>query len=140
MRPALMQEVHTLSRLGVPDTMARTFWMFGFQRRRVRRCECDTLLPKPGPLPQMSQTEATVRSIGRLVESVGARARGDTTPAGTRQLAEHTRRHARRANRAATVEHRNVVRRFYAASCDYAPRSPGPAAWPEDQRRPGERL
>src|ERR1022692_2468941 len=33
--------------------------MFGFQRRGVRRCECDTLLPKPGPLPHKSQTEAT---------------------------------------------------------------------------------
>jgi hypothetical protein len=30
----------------------------------VRRCECEMLLPKPGPLPQMSQTEGTVRSIG----------------------------------------------------------------------------
>ena len=38
-------------------------WMFGFQRRRVRRCENETLLPKPGPLPHTSQTEATVRSI-----------------------------------------------------------------------------
>ncbi|GLZ79918.1 hypothetical protein Afil01_47250 [Actinorhabdospora filicis] len=28
--------------------------MFGFHRRRVRRCEWDTLLPKPGPLPQTS--------------------------------------------------------------------------------------
>src|ERR1035438_8911157 len=33
--------------------------MLGFQRRGVRRCECDTLLPKPGPLPHTSQTEAT---------------------------------------------------------------------------------
>src|ERR1700729_3349421 len=33
--------------------------MFGFQRRGVRRCEYDTLLPKPGLLPQTSQTEAT---------------------------------------------------------------------------------
>src|ERR1700734_1940820 len=33
--------------------------MFGFQRRGVRRCENDTLLPKPGPLPHTSQTEAT---------------------------------------------------------------------------------
>src|ERR1700678_4076228 len=39
--------------------------MFGFQRRRVRRCECETLLPKPGPLPHTSQTEAMIRSIGR---------------------------------------------------------------------------
>src|ERR1700735_4485280 len=33
--------------------------MLGFQRRGVRRCENDTLLPKPGPLPQTSQTAAT---------------------------------------------------------------------------------
>src|SRR5450432_4264644 len=33
--------------------------MLGFQRRGVRRCEYDTLLPKPGPLPHTSQTEAT---------------------------------------------------------------------------------
>ena len=57
-----MQEVHTFRRLGVPLTTTRLRWMFGFQRRGVRRCENETLLPKPGPLPQMSQTEATVRS------------------------------------------------------------------------------
>src|SRR5579871_5433141 len=61
-----MQEVHTFMRLGVPDTIARTVWMFGFQRRRVRTCECDTLLPKPGPLPQTSQTEATAASINQI--------------------------------------------------------------------------
>jgi hypothetical protein len=33
--------------------------MFGFQRRGVRRCENETFLPKPGPLPHTSQTEAT---------------------------------------------------------------------------------
>src|ERR1022692_119637 len=33
--------------------------MLGFQRRGGRRCENDTLLPKPGPLPHTSQTEAT---------------------------------------------------------------------------------
>jgi hypothetical protein len=57
--PALMQDVHTCSRLGVPLTVACTTWMLGFQRRGVRRCEWETLLPKPGPLPQMSQTAAT---------------------------------------------------------------------------------
>src|SRR6516164_8784274 len=61
-----MQEVQTFRRFGVPDTTARTVWMLGFQRRRVRRCECETLLPKPGLLPHTSQTEATVRSIDRV--------------------------------------------------------------------------
>ena len=58
-----MHEVHTFRRLGDPLTFARTRWMFGFQRRGVRRCENETFLPKPGPLPQRSQTEATVHSI-----------------------------------------------------------------------------
>jgi hypothetical protein len=54
-----MHEVQTFSRFGEPPTTARTAWMLGFQRRRVRRCEWEMLLPKPGPLPQTSQTEAT---------------------------------------------------------------------------------
>ena len=33
--PALMQEVQALTRLAVPDTTARTRWMFGSQRRLV---------------------------------------------------------------------------------------------------------
>ncbi len=37
--PALMHEVHTCRRRGDPSTTARTFWMFGFQRRLVRRWE-----------------------------------------------------------------------------------------------------
>src|SRR5262245_33958080 len=37
--------------------------MFGFHRRLVRRWECETDLPKPGPLPQTSQTAATVVSF-----------------------------------------------------------------------------
>src|SRR5690625_1345640 len=42
--------------------------MFGFQRRLVRRCECEMLWPKPGPLPQTSQLAATVSSPDQLVE------------------------------------------------------------------------
>src|ERR1700691_1376788 len=71
-----MQEVQTWTRLGEPLTTACTVWMLGFQRRRVRRCECETLLPKPGPLPHTSQTEAMIRSIGR-VERVGQRHAAD---------------------------------------------------------------
>ena len=58
--PAFRHEVHTLSLRTVPGaTWARTGWMFGFQRRCVRRCECETLMPKPGPLPHTSHTAAT---------------------------------------------------------------------------------
>jgi hypothetical protein len=71
--PALMHEVHTLRRLGVDlPTIARTRWMFGFQRRRLRRWENETAMPKPGPLPQTSHTEATTISLeGRTREGPG---------------------------------------------------------------------
>lgn len=58
--PALMHEVHTFSRLGVLPTNARTRWMFGFQRRLVLRCEWETLCPKLGLFPQISQFAATM--------------------------------------------------------------------------------
>jgi hypothetical protein len=59
--PALRQDVQTLSRFGVtPSTSVRTRWMLGFQRRFVRRCECEMLWPKDGALPQTSQVAATV--------------------------------------------------------------------------------
>ncbi len=51
--PALMQDVHTCSRRGAPSTTARTRWMFGFQRRFVRRWEWLMLIPKEGPLPHI---------------------------------------------------------------------------------------
>lgn len=57
--PALRHEVHTYTRFGAPATTARTRWMFGFQRRLVRRWECEMECPKPGPLPQTSQFAAT---------------------------------------------------------------------------------
>ena len=60
-----MQEVHTYTREGVPPTTTRLRWMFGLKRRGVRRWENETFLPKPGPLPHTSQTEATVCSRGK---------------------------------------------------------------------------
>ena len=56
--PARMQEVQTLMRFGEPSMSARTRWMFGSQRRLVRRWECETFIPKFGFLPQTSQTAA----------------------------------------------------------------------------------
>ena len=58
--PAFRQDVHTFNRFGVAPTMARTRWMLGLKRRFVRLRDHGTLLPKPGPLAQMSQTAATV--------------------------------------------------------------------------------
>ena len=60
--PALMHEVQAFTRFGVPPTTVRTRWMFGFQRRDVRRCENEMLLPKLGPLLQTSQLAATGHS------------------------------------------------------------------------------
>ena len=66
--------------------------MFGFQRRGVRRCECETLLPKPGPLPQTSQTEATGSLHWVLVrwvvvpDAAGTVVEGYPTDAGSRDL------------------------------------------------------
>jgi hypothetical protein len=53
--------------------MARTVWMFGFQRRGVRRCECEMLLPKPGPLPQTSQVAATEDTPSERIGTQSAR-------------------------------------------------------------------
>jgi len=59
--PALRHDVQTFIRFGVtPPTRARTRWMLGSKRRLVRLRDHGTLLPKPGPLAQMSQTAATV--------------------------------------------------------------------------------
>jgi hypothetical protein len=61
--PALMQDVQTRIRRLVPPARVRMIWMFGFQRRGVRRWEWEMLLPNPGPLPHISQTEDTGRSL-----------------------------------------------------------------------------
>jgi hypothetical protein len=72
--PALMQEVQTLSRFGLPETVARIRWMFGFQRRFVFFLDQGTLWPNPGLLPHMSQTAATgVRSQNQVVTGGDAR-------------------------------------------------------------------
>src|SRR5579859_782492 len=85
-----MHEVHTLRRLVVPPPAGvRTVWMLGFQRRLVRRCEWDTLWPKPGPLPQMSHTLATGVSWCDCPSTAGSR----------RQPDQVTRRCTWRANR-----------------------------------------
>lgn len=68
--PAFRQEVHTFIRRVLPGaTWARTVWIFGFHRRFVRRCECDTDLPKPGPLAQTSQTAAIVANSSLFVRA-----------------------------------------------------------------------
>jgi hypothetical protein len=72
--PALMQDVQTLSRLGLPATMARTRWIFGFQRRLVFFFDQGTLWPNPGLLPHTSHTAATgVRSPIEIKTGVDVR-------------------------------------------------------------------
>ena len=62
--PAFRHDVQTVMRRRLPGaTSARTRCTFGFHRRWVRRWECETDMPKPGPLPQTSQTLATVASL-----------------------------------------------------------------------------
>src|SRR5215204_4542172 len=75
--PDLMQPVHTLTRLTVPSTRARTRWMFGFQRRLVRRCECDTDMPHEGFLPHTSHTEAMGIHRSSLRGTSGVRERDE---------------------------------------------------------------
>ena len=56
-----MQEVQTLRRRGVRPSRMRMRWMLGFQRRGLRLWEKLTFMPKPGCLPQISQTAACNR-------------------------------------------------------------------------------
>jgi hypothetical protein len=64
-----MQEVQTLRRRGVRPSMMRMRWMLGFQRRGLRLWEKLTFMPKPGCLPQMSQTAAIVGRPSSRVNS-----------------------------------------------------------------------
>ncbi len=63
--PALMQEVQTSSFLGTPLTNALTRWILGSQRFFVRRCECETLIPKFGRFPHRLQTAAINQLLHR---------------------------------------------------------------------------
>src|SRR6185503_16474765 len=61
---------------------------FGFHRRWVRRCECETDMPKPGPLPQTSQWLATMASSKIRERSIGSptgNPRSVASPAGSDQ-------------------------------------------------------
>src|SRR3954470_9593819 len=99
-----MHEVQAFTRFGVPPTTIRRRWMFGFQRRDVRRCENEMLLQKPGPLPQTSQLAATGHSkdfrctYGRIpaspdrdrrIRDLSGTARGNG-PIGIGQPEQHT--------------------------------------------------
>jgi hypothetical protein len=59
-------------------TTVRTDWMLGYQRRGVRRCECEIELPKPGRLPQMSQVAATGDSLDDVEKATGTGYPGGT--------------------------------------------------------------
>ena len=67
--PALRHDVHTLTRLVEPLTTARTRWMFGFQRRFVRRWEWLTAIPNDGCFPHTSHTAAMTTHSGTSEES-----------------------------------------------------------------------
>lgn len=99
--PALMHDVQALRRCLLPPGRATTctVWTLGSQRRLVRRWECDTDLPKPGPFPQMSHTAAIVQApqiSGSGKRAGTARLTGpyqDTDSCGYRQNGRH---HCRR--------------------------------------------
>src|SRR5689334_17468446 len=70
-----MQDVQTLTRFVVPFTMARTRWMFGFQRRFERTWEWLIVTPNDGFLPHTSHTAAMTRYLEPVL-------RGQVTLAG----------------------------------------------------------
>jgi hypothetical protein len=76
---AFRQRVQTAMRFGVPSTRTRSFWTFALNLRLDRRCECEMLFPKPGFLPQTSQTEAMVGGVYRTTLIHHGNGRG-TTP------------------------------------------------------------
>ena len=78
-----MQEVQTLSRLGLPDTIARTRWMFGFQRRLVFFFDQGTLWPNPGlyvPWSKKKTNRHVVAESGPLAAYVAYRSHWSSLP------------------------------------------------------------
>jgi len=82
--PALMQDAQALSRFLLPPGRATTctVWTLGSHRRLVRRWECDTDLPKPGPFPQISHTAA----MSKLLKSPAWGPATRVSGAGTAQI------------------------------------------------------
>src|SRR5690606_30117381 len=137
--PALMQDVQAMMRLVLPFTTARTRWMLGFPRRGVRRCEWETRMPNPGPLPQTSQTEATGNSKWcRCSDRSAARMRPTGGPGitGARWMTPRTRRTDQRSRQCAGYANRPAVRPASAA----APRTVGKRAGRRKGRVVGEVL
>jgi hypothetical protein len=52
---------------------------FGFHRRFVRTCECDTDFPNPGPFAHTSQTALTAELLDTLTISAHTRTRTGRT-------------------------------------------------------------
>src|ERR671921_152133 len=69
-----MHEVQTLSRFGVRPTTARTVWMLGFQRRRVRRGGGEEVVAEARPLA----ADVAVGSHGLLQRRVSLASREET--------------------------------------------------------------
>src|SRR6516162_8519429 len=141
-----MQEVHTYTLLGVPPTTTRLRWMFGLKRRGVRRWENETFLPKPGLLPQMSQTEATVRSMVEGWIQGSRRSLPEAPPLGEPQRSERSEVRGVPGGRPPVASGAKcggcqggrppwpvtVTVPFYAGRCDRAPRTAHPGAGPQD--------
>src|SRR6476469_8187909 len=90
--PALSLEVQTFTRLGEPFTIARTRWMFGFQRRFVRRCEWLSFMPKIGFLPHTSHTDDIAAHPRKAGRTEIRNWRREPSEASTRPRADRSRR------------------------------------------------
>ena len=112
--------------------MARTRWMFGFQRRLVRRCEWLTLMPNCGFLPHTSQTDAMTDNP-RWTRSGPGRPTGRTGPLASERAGTHPSRDGPRMR----ARRRRDLRRVVSTLPRRAARPPGRAQ--PAQRLPGAR-